>query len=119
MGETKQKRRTVKELRAEYRKLQQNAYGWVAKAVWDEAVKKLATALAKGGKITPAIWVEAARKATVKCDRCNGSGVYQWGACVNGRMSHSGACFACGGKGHQDQADFARNRVYWNHVKVV
>ena len=35
------------------------------------------------------------------CEKCQGSGVYGWGASVNGRMSRSGPCFACGGKGKQ------------------
>lgn len=110
---------SIKKLREEYARLQRNAYGWVNKELWNTAVKELAQKLAKGGEITPEIWVEAAKKATVKCDRCGGTGRYQWGACVNGKMSHSGPCFACEGKGRQNQSDFARNRCYWNHVKVI
>jgi hypothetical protein len=33
------------------------------------------------------------------CWRCNGTGVYQWGASINGRMTHQGPCFKCIGGG--------------------
>ena len=44
---------------------------------------------------------------------------YVWGAIVNGKPTKKGVCFACEGKGRQNQGDFIRNRTYWNHVKVV
>lgn len=113
------KRRTKAQLRAEYRKYQQIAYQWANHDEWNEAVEHLAKKLAKGDKITPAIWVEAAKRATVECDRCRGTGEYVWGAIVNGRATKKGVCFACEGKGRQNQGDFIRNRTYWNHVKVV
>ena len=117
--EAPRKRRTKAQLRAEYRKYQKIAYGWVSKNAWDAAVRALAVKLANGGKITPAIWVQAARDATVTCDRCHGTGEYVWGAIVNGKPTKKGVCFACEGKGRQNQGDFIRNRTYWNHVKVV
>lgn len=49
------------------------------------------------------------------CCKCQGSGVYLWGACVNGRMSHAGPCHSCGGTGKQTQADIKRNEAYNRH----
>lgn len=33
------------------------------------------------------------------CYRCGGTGVYCWGAVINGKSAHSGPCFACQGGG--------------------
>lgn len=33
------------------------------------------------------------------CGRCGGSGIFYWGAVINGVPSHSGPCFACVGGG--------------------
>lgn len=49
------------------------------------------------------------------CDKCKGTGVYRWGACVNGRMTHQGQCNACRGTGTQTQTDMARNRAFNRH----
>lgn len=38
-------------------------------------------------------------KVSCDCDRCGGSGVYIWGAIINGSPSHAGTCFKCGGSG--------------------
>lgn len=35
----------------------------------------------------------------VRCSRCNGTGVYTWGAYVNGKPTHSGQCYKCVGGG--------------------
>lgn len=51
-----------------------------------------------------------------KCDRCRGSGVYGWGAVVNGKISHSGPCFRCHGTGTQDARDMRRNNAYDRHA---
>lgn len=53
-----------------------------------------------------------------KCSNCGGSGIYRWGACVNGVMSKSGPCFRCEGKGYQDEADRRRNYGYDNHRPI-
>lgn len=37
--------------------------------------------------------------AGIDCARCRGTGYYQWGASVNGRMEREGACFSCNGAG--------------------
>jgi hypothetical protein len=49
------------------------------------------------------------------CSKCRGSGVYGWGAVVNGQPKHSGTCFSCRGTGKQDKADIRRNRTYNRH----
>jgi uncharacterized paraquat-inducible protein A len=72
-----------------------------------------------GDNPTPEQWVEAAEKATTVCDACHGSGRYQWGACINGRMQHSGPCFRCQSKGRQGQADYKRNAYYDNHRRII
>lgn len=33
------------------------------------------------------------------CYKCNGSGIYEWGAVIDGRCSYSGVCYSCGGSG--------------------
>lgn len=33
------------------------------------------------------------------CDRCGGSGIYTWGAVINGRPQYAGTCFKCEGRG--------------------
>lgn len=50
-----------------------------------------------------------------KCPKCSGSGVYRWGACVNGKMAREGKCHSCGGTGQQSRADIARNVTYNRH----
>lgn len=35
----------------------------------------------------------------VTCPKCSGSGIYRWGAIVNGVHSFSGECFRCHGTG--------------------
>lgn len=52
------------------------------------------------------------------CEKCRGSGVYSWGASVNGKMSHSGMCFSCRGSGKQSKRQISRNCAY-NRFKVA
>lgn len=35
----------------------------------------------------------------IKCDRCGGSGIYVWGAIINGVPQYAGTCFKCMGVG--------------------
>ena len=35
------------------------------------------------------------------CDRCHGTGIYVWGAIVNGNPQHAGTCFKCNGSGKE------------------
>ena len=34
-----------------------------------------------------------------KCWKCGGSGIYEWGAVINGHCQYSGVCYSCGGSG--------------------
>ncbi len=51
------------------------------------------------------------------CIKCKGSGVYEWGPSVNGRMRHSGPCYSCRGTGKQDATQIKRNQYY--NVKKI
>jgi hypothetical protein len=112
----------LEELRRRYRRLRKNAAYSADLAVWDREVGVRAARLArKAGlpTIPPALWVEAAESTTVECEQCHGSGIFGWGAVVNGKVTHSGPCFRCAGAGRQGQSDFVRNRVYDGHRKVL
>ncbi len=50
-----------------------------------------------------------------KCPKCHGSGVYSWGATINGVPQHSGRCNSCSGKGEQTPYDIKRNMAYNRH----
>ena len=52
------------------------------------------------------------------CEKCKGSGVYSWGASVNGKMTHGGTCFSCRGTGKQSARQIRRNHAY-NRYKVA
>lgn len=107
---------TISQARQEFRRLQQNAAASIGVAAWRVEVDKLVKAIAKKSVPTPEQWLEAAQKATVPCDRCNGTGQYAWGGSINGKPVHTGQCFRCTGKGRQDQEDFCRNMVYDRHA---
>jgi DnaJ-class molecular chaperone len=49
------------------------------------------------------------------CVKCKGSGLYQWGACVNGKMTHAGKCFSCKGTGEQTTTQIKTNHAYNKH----
>ena len=49
------------------------------------------------------------------CGKCRGTGVYSWGASVNGKMQNSGPCFSCKGTGKQSRRQIACNRTYNKH----
>lgn len=34
----------------------------------------------------------------VTCDRCNGTGIYVWGAIIDGSPQYAGVCYKCGGE---------------------
>jgi hypothetical protein len=107
----------VSALRAEFAQLQRNAEHVVLRAVWRSAVEALLPK--RKSRRNPSHWVKAARAAQVTCPSCGGSGMYYWGACVNGVMTHSGPCYRCNGTGKQGQEDFRRNWGYDMHRKVV
>jgi len=50
-----------------------------------------------------------------RCCKCSGSGVYEWGASINGKMQHSGPCFSCRGTGQQTPKQIRRNHAYNRH----
>jgi DnaJ-class molecular chaperone len=50
-----------------------------------------------------------------QCPKCRGTGIYAWGAVINGQPSRSGQCHSCRGTGRQHRADIARNRAYNRH----
>lgn len=66
--------------------------------------------------VTPVDWVVAIKQVTCKCERCRGEGTYYWGACINGRMTHSAPCARCAGKGRMTFDDMRRGRAYDNHA---
>ena len=82
----------------------------------DNADLVVSRAFIGGVKTTPVKWVMAIKGVTCKCERCRGSGTYYWGACINGKMSHSAPCARCGGKGWMDFDDMRRGRAYDNHA---
>jgi hypothetical protein len=52
-----------------------------------------------------------------KCCKCNGTGLYRWGAMVNGKATKEGPCYSCRGTGKQSRKQIARNHTY-NRYKV-
>jgi hypothetical protein len=54
-------------------------------------------------------------EAPGRCGKCRGTGVYGWGASVNGKMEKSGPCHSCRGTGRQTMRDMLRNRTYNVH----
>ena len=54
-----------------------------------------------------------------KCGNCNGTGIYKWGASINGRPTNQGVCYTCQGKGYETSKDRKRNNYYWNHVARI
>lgn len=53
------------------------------------------------------------------CWRCGGTGIYVWGAIVNGKPTHSGPCYACQGGGEfpPTQGKFYRVRKAANNQR--
>jgi hypothetical protein len=64
----------------------------------------------------PVSWYEIEEAGSHTCWKCSGSGLYYFGgASVNGVYQGStGPCFACQGKGVQDNADRLRCHYYWH-----
>lgn len=53
------------------------------------------------------------------CVKCRGTGVYRWGAIVNGKATNEGPCFSCRGTGKQDKRQIMRNRAYNRHKEAT
>ncbi len=62
----------------------------------------------------PVDWIMAVKAVSCDCHRCSGSGTYSWGACINGRMTHSAPCARCDGKGRMTFDDMRRGMNYDN-----
>ena len=107
------------DLLAKGKTLRFTATQWISNETFNQCVKAEAKRLANGRPVTLSIWVKAAGSAIFPCDHCDGSGTYRWGACVNGKMTHSGICHRCAGKGKMDASDCARTMEYHRHIKVA
>ena len=99
----------VPTLRAVYAKLREIARYTMGAEDADSAIRAQ-------NPVEPVDWVVAVKRVECKCRRCKGSGVYEWGACVNGCMTHSASCARCAGKGHMTFDDMRRGRAYDNHA---
>jgi len=53
-----------------------------------------------------------------RCEKCRGSGLYCWGAVVDGKPTKSGPCHSCRGSGRQTGRDITRNSAY-NRYKIA
>lgn len=62
--------------------------------------------------ITGVEWIEAMFRVKCRCERCGGTGVFHWGAVINGSPSHSAPCARCAGKGTMDFDDMRRSKAY-------
>lgn len=58
-----------------------------------------------GESAGPADYLAVAKTVEIKCSACGGTGAYHG-------HHDGGECYRCGGKGHQNAADVARNRAY-------
>jgi len=81
----------------------------------DHADSAIRCAFACDAPEVPVEWILAVKRVRCKCERCRGTGTYYWGACINGRMTHSGPCARCGGNGEMTFDDMRRGRAYDNH----
>jgi hypothetical protein len=97
------------ELRREFATLRRNALAFATRDGWMSAVSAIAREMADGDDPTPMQWVLSAREASTECERCRGTGVYKWGAVVNGKPTHTGTCYQCCGAVRQGQDDYKRN----------
>lgn len=99
-------------IRQEYRQLRRNADAAFGKGQFDTLVRKSVDEQLKvGARETPALWISVARTVTFPCSKCQGSGVYHWGALdmTTGHWTCSGECYRCRGKGRQTCSDIKRN----------
>ena len=116
------KPRRLQQLRREYAQELWKFRQWASEDDIQDAIQvEVCDLLDRLGRdfLTPYEYVRAIKKAMVPCDHCDGSGWYKWGACINGKMTHSDICFRCQGKGKMDADDCVRTRGYHNRLRVV
>jgi DnaJ-class molecular chaperone len=53
----------------------------------------------------------------VECHGCGGTGTKSWGAVVNGKVTGSGECYCCRGKGTMTATDAKRDAYYHANVE--
>jgi hypothetical protein len=82
----------------------------------DDADSAIRCAFPCNAEESPVEWIMSVMRVTCKCARCRGSGTYYWGACINGRMTHSAPCARCGGNGVMTFDDMRRGRAYDNYA---
>ena len=85
-------------------------------AVYTMGTEQFNNAVRADSPETGVEWIGAAKAVECDCERCRASGVYQWGACINGKMSHSAPCARCAGKGTMDFDDMRRGKAYDNYA---
>ena len=101
----------VEALRRKFKKTREVALFCMTREQFDEQI-------ARAKASTPEQFVAAAEAVVCDCDHCQATGVYSWGASVNGKMSHSGDCYRCLGKGWMNVDDMARFKV-WTGYAIV
>jgi hypothetical protein len=91
-------------IREECKQLRRNADAAFGREKFDQLVRSLVEERVSGGaEETPALWISLARTVNGTCQRCQGTGVYHWGAQdqVTGHWTCSGQCYRCRGTGYQ------------------
>jgi hypothetical protein len=91
-------------IREEYWQMRRNADAAFGREKFDKLVKSLVVKrVTAGAEATPALWISIARTLNVTCHRCQGTGVYHWGAQdpITGHWTCSGDCYRCRGTGYQ------------------
>lgn len=97
---------TVEQARKEYGKIRKRSHEESPKAFDAACAAHLVT---KGWESTPENWLKAAKTVRFRCRRCAGTGSFIT-MVENGKpKGPGGACYRCGGKGWQDDADARRN----------
>ncbi len=107
MGEAELSELSIDQLRCLYRRYRKCALYLID-------AKEVDAQLARFNPKSPVEWVMAIRSVRGDCPRCRGEGIYYWGACVNGKMTHSAPCARCNGTGRVGNDDCRRAYVYDN-----
>ncbi len=92
-------------LRAVYSKVRDIAAYFMGKESAENAARAF-------NPVTGIDWILAMFRVKCRCERCGGTGIYSWGAVINGHPSHSAECARCAGKGTLDFDDMRRSKAY-------